>query len=327
MTKISPAEFDAGELALMTELGKAEHELARLDDVIHHLVGDKKAPAGRGRPAWQMTEDEVQWKLTILVTTGGDEYVPAVRMRPSDALAQSDELFGQVTHLRDRISDMEVIYRADPWTRWYPCLNDDGHIHSDASACPTLHRMGQLTSMGWETRLSGQPVGVVIADLGPRLCSVCFPAAPAEHCRSLSDITRADREAARNAKKTARDAALAVKNLTDSEAAMLREATGERVTTVAAAKAVARQAAETAVELEWSRSQDARRKWAGMEDRLAAYIARAEARLEAERAAAELASEILVAREAAAPGTGWTREDADRAVLGATKRTRKAYFG
>lgn len=303
----TPAEFDAIELGLMQELARCEAELDQFIAAAHRRAGDTRTGSGWGRNrvvSWQLTDDEA------IQQAGAAEQVASAGYR--------------ISSFRARIEDMEAVYRAAPWTRWYPCLNTDGHIHSDDRACPTLHRNGQQTPMGWETRLSGQPVEVVIADLGPRLCSVCFPAAPAEHCQSLSDITRAEREATRSAKNAARDAALAVKNLAEP----FKTSDGERITTVAALKAVVRKPAETAVEIEWyETSVRAREAWKDMPERLAKYIARTKERLPGEQADAEAAVAILTAREAAAPGSGWTQEEAGKAVASATRRASKAYFG
>jgi hypothetical protein len=304
---MGPAEFDAAELGLMQELAKCEAELDQVIAAAHRQAGDTRSYSGWGRNrvvSWQLTDDEA------IQRSGAAERVANASYR--------------ISSFRTHIDDMEAVYRAAPWTRWYPCLNADGHIHSDDRACPTLHRNSQQTLMGWETRLSGQPVEVVIADLGPRLCSVCFPGAPAEHCQSLSDITRADRDAARAAKNAARDAALAVKNLTGP----FITHDGDRITTVAALKAVVRKPAETVVEIEYYKtSEDASEAYKDMPERLAEYIARAEARLEGEKADMNRACEILAAREAAAPGSGWSQADIDKAVAAAVKRTRKAYFG
>jgi hypothetical protein len=303
MTKTqTPAEFDATELAVMQDLAKADRTVDQVVEAAHRKAGDTYGWTSRTAHGWQLSDEEAAELSGLKGTLAAAQY--------------------EVEELNRKITAMEQYYRADPWTRWYPCLNADGHIHSSHSDCPTLHRMGQETAMGWETRLSGQPVTVVIAELGPRLCSVCFPEAPAEHCRSLSDITRAGREAARTAKNAERDAKLAVKNLAETFVTFDRD----RVTTVAEAKRLVRKAAETAVELEWARGEDVRTRW-NDDARYANYIGNIAQRLEGERADAVKLSNILINREAAAPGTGWTWQEHDKAVAGATKRTRKAYFG
>jgi hypothetical protein len=168
--------------------------------------------------------------------------------------------------------------------------------------------------------------------LGETLCSVCFPDAPAEWCRTRSEVTRAEREAAKAAMNAERDAARAVKNLTEAETAQFTMMDRyDRPKTVAAAKALVRQPHETRVELEWNRSAEAKARWvspdSGLgEERYSQFIANLESRLAEETLAAELADEILFAREAATPGTGWTRDDSDKAAAATVKRTRQAYF-
>jgi hypothetical protein len=299
----TPAEFDATELAVMQDLAKADRTVDQVVEAAHRKAGDTYGWTSRTAHGWQLSDEEAAELSGLKGTLAAAQY--------------------EVEELNRKITAMEQYYRADPWTRWYPCLNADGHIHSSHSDCPTLHRMGQETAMGWETRLSGQPVAVVIAELGPRLCSVCFPEAPAEHCRSLSDITRAGREAARAAKNAERDAKLAVKNLAEPFLA----SDGDVITTVAAAKAAVRKAAETAVELDWHKSEDGRSKWKGMEDRYNGFLLRMARRLAGEQADATALNEILINREAAAPGTGWTYVEFAKSVRATTARTRKAYFG
>jgi hypothetical protein len=308
MTKsMTPAEFDAAEIELIGERDRINALADRIVQEAHGAAGDTRSFNGWGRNrvvSWQLSDDEA--------------------LERSGRTGQHAAFREGAAALGRQVAAMEDVYRASPWTRWYPCLNADGHIHCDDRACPTLHRNGSETDMGWETRLSGQPVAVVIETLGPRLCSVCFPDAPAEHCRSLSDITRADREAARAARNAARDAKSAVKNLADYES--FRDHDGDRVTTVAAAKDAVRKPAGTAVELEWYRSDAAARGF-GDPETLRNVILNVTERLAGEKADMERAYGILLAREAAVPGTGWTRKDADKAVASAARRARKAYFG
>jgi hypothetical protein len=319
----SPAEFDAHELVLMNDLAGAERTLGAVLGHVHRMAGDTKARPGRGSvPYWQLSDEEAALALTAM-TANGDEYDYQARCRPSEALARLAQLAEHAASLRDAISKMERVYRENPWTRWYPCLNRDGHIHSDDRACPTLHRDGNMTDMGWETSLSGQPVAVVIEALGPRLCSVCFPGAPAEHCLSLSEITRAERQAARAEKAAAKAARTAVKELDVPFTA----SDGDKVKTVSEAKRLVREAAETAVELDWHRSDDGRSKWKGMEERYPEFLLRVERRLARRQADAVKLNNILVEREILVPGSGWTWADSDKAVAAAVKRARKAYFG
>jgi hypothetical protein len=302
----TPAEFDAAELALMNQAAALGAEAEQLIQVAHREAGDIKSHNGgfgrRRVVSWQLSDEEA------LTRAGRAEQFA------EKALAVRD--------LEAGYQAMEAVYRSNPWTRYFPCRNADGHIHSSERGCQTVRFD---TDMGWAVQLSGQDIATAVAELGETLCSVCFPDAPARWCRTRSEVTRAEREAARAEKNAARDAKLAVKNLTAAESAELSEYARERVTTVAAAKAIVREAAESAVELEWIATDEGKARWAGMEDRYAAYAERARLR-NAEKAGASLAADrILFAREAAAPGTGWTLAQSVKSVEGTIKRTRKGY--
>ena len=308
MTRQQMAEFDAAEFRLMQDLSQAEAERDRLVAAAHRQAGDTRSYSGWGRNrvvSWQLTDEEA------IAAAGAAELVSNARYR--------------ITSFREHISAMEAMYQEGPWARYFPCLNADGHIHASLRGCPTVRFD---TSMGWATEYSGLTADQAIhgipgefEGLGETLCSVCFPGAPAEWCRTRSEVTRAERELAAAEKKAARDAERAAKNL----AKTFTTHDGDRITTVAAAKALVRKPAETQVELEWNRTLEASKRWQD-QDSYAAFIARMEHRLEAERKDAGEIGLILAAREAIVPGHGWSREDQDKAFDKTLKRTRKAYF-
>lgn len=307
MTQAEMAAWDAGTFEVIMQQEQVSAQRDRLFEAAHRMAGDKKR--GYGRTRWLSTDGEVLARLR----EDGDEHAARV-------IAQLDETHDLITALGNLITEREAVWKAGGcWSRYFPCLNADGHIHSSLRGCPTVR---QDTQMSWATELSGKTVAEAVAGLGETLCSVCFPEAPAGWCRTRSEVTRAEREAARDAKNAARDAARAAKNLAEP----FETHDGERVTTVAAAKTVVRKPAETAVELEWYRSGDAGRRFSDPES-LQRVVRSVTERLEGEKADMRRACEILLSREAAAPGTGWTQEEAGKAVASAAKRARRAYFG
>ena len=323
MTQQEMAQYDAQEFAVVQERDRIAASLDGFLLTVHRMLDKRR---GRG---WTLTDAEIEAKLADLAA-GGNVYNPSIRTRPSELIRVIAEARDAITALNRNIGELEDWYlTAGAWQRYFPCLNRDGHIHASLRGCPTVR---WDTDMGWATEMSGltpdqaihQGIPGQFPGLGETLCTVCFPEAPAEWCRTRSEVTRAEREAARAAKNAARDAAGALKNLAE----VFRTHDGERITTVAALKGVVRKPAETVVEIEWyETSALAREAWNGMEDRLAQFIARAKGRLEGEEEDMRQACAILAAREAAAPGSGWTEEEADKAVASATRRARKAYFG
>jgi hypothetical protein len=238
---IDPVQFDTRLFALYQEHANLEGQLASLyEHKIHPMAGDRKESLGFGRGRrWRLSDEEAAEVVTHL-HAAGDQRVPQLGVTPGQVLEREALLSNAARELWDQISALEYVYQQDPWTRWFPCLNADGHVHSTLRGCPTV-RPG--TQMGWATELSGTPVETAIqmppAGLGPRLCSVCFPDAPVEHCRSLRDITRAEREA----EKAARAEAKFAKSLRDSE--RFRDYDGTSwVTTVAGCKKALRDEVE-----------------------------------------------------------------------------------
>lgn len=320
MTQYEMAQYDAQEFAVIQQRDREAASLEGFLLTVHQMLDKRR---GRG---WTLTDAQAEEMLARV--QDDDRRGLSYRVRPSELLARIVSARDVIATLNAQVEELEDQYLAlGAWQRYFPCLNADGHIHASLRGCPTVR---WDTDMGWATQYSGLTPDQAIHGfglfpaLGETLCTVCFPGAPAEWCRTRSEVTRAEREAARDAKNAARNAANALKNL----AKPFEAHDGDRVTTVAAAKALVRKPAETAVELEWYKtSESAREQWKGMPERLAEFIARAERRLAAEQAEAAEVNEILVAREATAPGSGWTQADADKAIAAATKRTSKACFG
>lgn len=71
------------------------------------------------------------------------------------------------------------------WRRFYLVTSSSGHVHSSERCC-TCHKGRQRTTFALVPYLSGKSEAEAVADLGPALCSVCFPSAPAEHREQTS---------------------------------------------------------------------------------------------------------------------------------------------
>jgi hypothetical protein len=201
MSQIIPAEHDARQFELIQQASKAEDRLFTLRERMHHMAGDRKRWYGK-RQVWSMSWAEVSTHISHLAVQGDHEDFRHGG-RPSQLLERDSELLAGIGRLDMQAEAMEAEWRCDPWTRYFPCLNSDGHVHATLRGCPTVKRD---TAMSWATELSGKTVDEAIDDLGPRLCSVCFPGAPVEHCRSLRDITREQREAEKAARAAQRQA-------------------------------------------------------------------------------------------------------------------------
>ena len=77
------------------------------------------------------------------------------------------------------VEEVEEEYRSRPWSRFWLVTTSNGHIHR-WTHCGTCNRRGRPTGFALVPYLSGQTAADAVADLGPALCSVCFPEAPVE---------------------------------------------------------------------------------------------------------------------------------------------------
>ncbi len=205
-----PAEHDARQFELVQQASRIADRLETVRNQMHRLAGDRKDWIGR-RQYWRRTAAEIVRDLE----SAAKDTNPNIRLRTQAAeiLRTEADLLGQLAQLTAQIDAMEATWREHRWTRYFPCLNADGHVHTSLNGCPTVNRGHSQTAMGWATELSGLPIEEAIRpeNLGPRLCSVCYPGAPVEHCRSLRDITREEREAERDRKVQERQAAAEAK--------------------------------------------------------------------------------------------------------------------
>ena len=77
------------------------------------------------------------------------------------------------------VSEAEAEYESRPWARYWLVTSSDGHIHASTRCC-TCNKGKHATGFALVPYLSGSTPADAVADLGPALCSVCFPEAPVE---------------------------------------------------------------------------------------------------------------------------------------------------
>jgi hypothetical protein len=88
------------------------------------------------------------------------------------ALANRAELETELDAVLAEVKALNAQYTG--WSRFFLVTSSAGHVHSSMH-CSTCR---PTTRYGWLPELSGKTEDVAVAELGPSLCSVCFPSAP-----------------------------------------------------------------------------------------------------------------------------------------------------
>lgn len=283
---VDPREHDEAEAELFHTLGQAQSRLHSAAESLHRQVGDTKKDRWTRRERWALTMDEV--------------IVKAEQAAPSTLKAYLDTL-AEVQALHAAIDEAERVWREHGWSRYILCLSANGHIHN-YTGCHTLRANTQLQ---WHPEFSGLSEadavnGVGSRDgLGPILCTHCYPSAPVEFKRDPAEVNRERTAGTRDAERAARDEAKAAKNLTEDQ--QFKNHMNDWVRTVAAAKQALRDERE-----------------------LFYYYGHGPHCWHTESIrAAEMARNVLLAREARQAGTGATQTEIDKIIATADKKHRK----
>ena len=291
----TPREVDEELAGLHAKSERLSTEQERLRDQMRAYLGQRKVRDGR-RLAWARPFGETLEAIQELARGENAPKPWASRMTPSQMLELDATLMNQQARAQLRIGQLDDAYRARPWSRFFPCTNTGGHIHSSLH-CSTLH---PTTQMAWMPSLSGKSEADAVAQLGPILCSVCFPSAPVEWRQDPKDVPTPEK-AARQAAREERERVKARKNLLPGEVITVgRGQWYDRITTVAAAK-------------------DALRKEVEFRDY---YGHGPHGDHPAWAEAAQLAAQVLLEREAREAGTGATQEQIDKIIANAVKKNR-----
>jgi hypothetical protein len=300
-TTVDPKAHDEATAELYEKLNKAQARLASVVNQVHRDAGDKRIERWTKRERWSL-----DFAAALAIVQAKADAHPADEAihdaSPVNTIRRHQRAVGAIAEIAEAIELMNDIYNASPWQRFFPCNNSNGHIHASL-ACHTLNKGQYATDMGWYPSLSGHTVAEAVAELGTWLCSVCFPSAPAEHCQTRSEATRAEREAKAAAKAEAKfDKVLRPEEEFYDGRVSHRTGHGDRVTTVHGAKVVLREVSEF-------------RHYSGIGQHHPWYAMAL--------VAAEEAKAVLLAREERKPGTGATQDEIDLIMKRAEQKARK----
>lgn len=203
----TPRETDTELAAIWADIHKAQQQLAHSHGSLLRLAGAKFYYRGRQRVT-DMTPHEAVAKVTERAAyvaaykaehgytstetytdpdtgktetyeyqgTNWDAFQGAAHEADdyAEALAKLVERETVLADLMEREAAAQAAYTG--WSRFFVVTSSAGHVHSSTS-CSTCR---PTTMYGWLPELSGKDEATAVAELGPTLCTVCFPTAPVD---------------------------------------------------------------------------------------------------------------------------------------------------
>lgn len=166
---------------------QASERNARHFESMHYHVNDRKGYRGR-QYTWNMSPAEVLDAARTFLAIPESE-LPAWRRedhrhigKDLDGVETERQVIERLDH---EIAELQKVYAADPWPRYFPCQTHNEHIHSGYGCAGLKHNSVLL----WQPDLSGHTIEEAVAKLGPRLCTHCYPNAPVEYTQGEPDTS------------------------------------------------------------------------------------------------------------------------------------------
>lgn len=187
LSQATPVEIDTIIADLAMQAWKQADRIDRALASLHHAVGDRQI----SRTAWRMSDDEVIRKVqNLLEHDDRPDFIKfhgSTQEKVTKSLKTIEEAQAERARLFDEIRIHEDEYRRRPWSRFFMLRRTvNAHIHSH-SGCQGLHS-SDLSDLGWHPELSGKSEKEAVDELGPVMCSKCFPSAPVEWRRNPKDL-------------------------------------------------------------------------------------------------------------------------------------------
>lgn len=185
MNNLTPVEVDLIYLERLADLQRANAAVSDACDAVlreggkqvyvlsgrHGRYETVRRDAVLPRPSGCSEQDVAPHVLTVRAALD-EGLAPKAAVALANAEARRSEALAACQECEDE-------YARRPWARYWLVVSSDGHIHASRHCC-TCNKGKSPTGFALAAYLSGKPVEEAVADLGPALCSVCFPDAPVE---------------------------------------------------------------------------------------------------------------------------------------------------
>jgi hypothetical protein len=188
MTDLTPVEIDTLLLARLRSRNEASRRLRAATESILWCFA-KRRHYGSGTTLFLHPDFDgplnVPFEVASRNQIEADQLVDLYRQgHPKLVLADGvvadiERASADLTEAIGLVEEIDQEYKSRPWSRYWLVTSSDGHIHRDVG-CSTCNKGREPTGFALVPYLSGSTVEAAVADLGPALCSVCFPGAPVE---------------------------------------------------------------------------------------------------------------------------------------------------
>jgi len=219
MNHLTPTEVDEIYLARLHRRSEAWNELKWAKHVVlskfAKFVVIEEAGSRHREEAWVRQDSKLPHRVTkeqaVADAVTFEEL--AAQHADSDAVRAAGAAEEAFAEANLAVRECEDEYASRPWSRYWLVCSSDGHVHRSCD-CSTCNKGRSPTQFALTPYLSGQTVEAAVADLGPALCSVCFPEAPVESreqarisARLAIALAEGGSEAFQKARKEAQEAA------------------------------------------------------------------------------------------------------------------------
>jgi len=171
----TPMRIDTALAELDREYHMLSGTIAGAVDFLHTIDDQRARHIGRGgRKVWPKGDGDTVTSVRTKVKDG--VVSPIYRERAVSHLAELDAATTRAQDNRMEFARLDDEYLRRPWNRYIVVAG--GHIHHGTQCAGGTIRPS--TQLGWRPELSGKSVADAVAELGPLLCTHCFPDAPVE---------------------------------------------------------------------------------------------------------------------------------------------------
>lgn len=167
-------ETDTAIAALDDTYAKLQAQHGYKVDALRSIDGQRAHYVGRRREYRATVAETVE---SVIAKLAAETIAPWEVDQARDAIAALDILRTDMATNRAAANELHEVWADNGyWSRFFTV--QAGHIHNDISGSRCSRTW--TTAHGWNPALSGATEAEAVAQLGPLLCTHCFPSAPVE---------------------------------------------------------------------------------------------------------------------------------------------------